>query len=113
MFKAYWPTAARHPTDVQSETWYHLEAWFDHVGDVVGLRVSPDGAVGDAVTVEHGRNVFQGDAPLMLGAHGGASAPLRGQLDAVGIWLRLLGDEEWALLRGGLEPDFGAAADDE
>ena len=105
--------AARHPTDVQSETWYHLEAWFDHVGDVVGLRVSPDGAVGDAVTVEHGRNVFQGDAPLMLGAHGGASAPLRGQLDAVGIWLRLLGDEEWALLRGGLEPDFGAAADDE
>ena len=98
--------AVRHPALVESGTWYFLEAWFDHVGDTLALRVSNGGEIGEAASVEYGRGIHQGDASLMLGAHhDGGVARLRGTLDAVGLWTRLLRAEELALLRGGLELD--------
>jgi len=88
-----------HPTEVQLDTWYFLEAWYDADSNTAHLRVSTQAARGADASEPFTGGVQFSSADLNLAAHNTCSDDfLDGFMDAWGYWTRTLTEAESRLL---------------
>ena len=84
-----------HPTHIERDRLYFVEAWHDAEQETVNLRVSTREERGDSVSEPWDKGVFSGVADLDVGAQNTCTdAHLQGVVDALGYWSRVLNDEE-------------------
>jgi hypothetical protein len=84
-----------HPTRVERDRYYFVEAWHDAERDSIALRVSTQSERGVAESVAWSDGVFSGDADLNVGAQNTCTDDhLQGIIDALGYWNRTLSDAE-------------------
>lgn len=81
-----------------ASTWYFIRVFYDHVNDVAGIQVNN----GPIDTTSFSGGFFQSGAKFRMGNFIGSSGTnvnkLNGDLDAAGVWTRLLTDLEVGLL---------------
>lgn len=88
-----------HPTPVERDKYYFVEAWHDAQRDSINLRVSTQRERGEVATERWDRGVFVGGADLNVGAQNTCTDDhLQGVIDALGYWNRVLSDDESASL---------------
>lgn len=92
-----------HPSAAVLGEWIFLEAWHDAQNDEIGLRVGDSTSRGTAVTAPWSAGVNFGNDDLNIAAHNQcADDHLHGDIDAVGMWRRVLTETERdALWNGG------------
>lgn len=95
---------AIHPTVITADKFYLLEAWHDADAGEIGLRVSDDIMLGQAVTSVWQLGVNDSAADLNVGASNTcADSHLQGIIDGVGYWPRVLTKVERQKLHEGIE----------
>lgn len=97
-----------------SSTYFFVAFGYDHVNDEAFLKInnSPKN------TASHAGGLFQGSAKFrmgnFIGSGGGNVNQLKGDIDAVGVWSRVLTDQELGMLYNagnGQEHDFSGGAE--
>jgi hypothetical protein len=84
-------------------TWYHLAAWWDSVGKVIGISVNGE----TPVTVSYPTGGYADNKDLNIGYWVGSGVRTNGNIDAVGIWTRVItASERAALYSGGLGLEY-------
>jgi hypothetical protein len=81
-----------------TDTWYDIYAAFDSATQALQLRVDA-GALQSSSAI--GTPPVDKGYPLRLGTNRPTSGFFNGKLDSVGIWSRLLTDDEWVFYRRG------------
>ncbi|MBC7767068.1 hypothetical protein H7Y21_03690 [Arenimonas sp.] len=94
---------------VDPNTWYYVVAWHDSVSNTMNIQVN-NGPV-DSSTYTGG--VYDGTSNFSVGAwNNGSKGLLKGKVDALGFWRRVLSSEERSVLYksgAGLEYPFTVA----
>lgn len=81
-----------------ADTWYFIVAWHDPVANMIYIEVN-DGGEDNAA---HAAGIFDGAADFNIGASNNGTADYHnGRIDEVGIWKRLLTDNERTVLYNG------------
>jgi hypothetical protein len=96
-----------HPTVIQPDRLYLVQAWHDAVAGTINLLVdTPDlDQRSRTVSVPWVHGVFAGPADLDVGAQNTCTDDhLAGTIDALGHWNRVLSEAESAALLSGFEP---------
>jgi hypothetical protein len=90
--------AVTSPVVCTTATWYHLVGWWDAAGKTINIAIDDETPVSAAFAA----GGFDGVNDLNIGFWVAIGAKFNGDVDAVGIWNRVLtADERTALYNGG------------
>jgi len=79
------------PWSLVAGQWYFVAAWHDEGEDTLNLQINN----GEINSLAYSSGVYDGNAEFEIGKHNlGLTAGLEGRVDEVGIWKRLLTEEE-------------------